>query len=108
MADEDLEREARRLFEPMTKCSSPCGATLSVEDEVKGKCSKCGGPLKMYGKSPICTNPCGAPLALADELKGKCPKCGAEIFSTLTPIERSTKLRKLVAKRRELGLKPTP
>ena len=106
MADEDLDREARRLFEAMTKCSAPCGATLSVEDEVKGKCPKCNGPIKLYGKSPVCTNPCNTSLALVDELKGKCPKCGALIFSPLTPIERSTKLRKLIIRRRELGLKP--
>jgi hypothetical protein len=106
MADEALEREARRLFEPITKCSAPCGNLISVEDQAKGKCSKCGGPIKLVSKSPACTNPCSTPLALVDELKGKCPKCGAEIFSQLTPIERSTKLRKLVAKRREMGLKP--
>jgi len=106
MADEDLDREARRLFEPVTKCSAPCGAKLSVEDEVKGKCPKCGGAIKPYGKSLVCTLPCNAPLALVDELKGKCPKCGAEIYSTLTSLERSTKLRKLTARRRELGLKP--
>lgn len=105
MADEDLEREARRLYEHVTKCSAPCGATLSVEDEVKGKCPKCGAPIKPYGKSTTCTSPCNTPLAQVDELKGKCPKCGAAIFSTLTPLERATKLRKLVAKRREMGLK---
>jgi predicted RNA-binding Zn-ribbon protein involved in translation (DUF1610 family) len=88
MADEDLDREARRLFEPITKCSAPCGAKLSVEDEVKGKCPKCGGVIKPYGKSLVCTHPCNTPLALVDELKGKCPKCGAEIYSTLTNIER--------------------
>ncbi len=105
MADDDLEREARRLYDAATKCSAPCGTTLSVEDEVKGKCPKCGAPVKPYSKSPVCAQPCNTPLALADELKGKCPKCGAQIFSTLTPLERATRLRKLMAKRRELGLK---